>query len=70
VVIAVRGRQRPDPPEDWPAVPDEPEPCPPDSDSGDEILPEIGPHGPGGGEPDVIAPESEPDTHDDGDGEP
>jgi hypothetical protein len=66
----VRLKRQPSPDEDRPA-PDRPGPSRfPDrwDDWGDKILPDVGPHGPGGGEP--VAPEAEPDTHDSGRGEP
>jgi len=67
----VRARKRQEPDRDWPATPDAPEPVSPPErrrDWGDKILPDVGPHGPGGGEP--IAPEEAPDTHGPGGGEP
>ena len=64
-----RLRRRPPPDEDRP-IPQTPPQFPdPDrwDDRRDKILPSVGPHGPGGGEP--CAPD-EPDTHDSGRGEP
>jgi len=66
----VRLKRQPSPDEDRPA-PDRPGPSRfPDrwDDWGDKILPDVGPHGPGGGEP--LAPEADPDTHGGGRGEP
>ena len=48
----VQMRQRPEPGPNRPPFPDVPEPYPtPDRNWGDKILPNVGPHGPGEGEP-------------------